>query len=207
MDLQQAITASIETLLNRYLSLDPDVYGQMQALQGKIISIRVQGFATQIFIFPSYDGVMVLHEFDGEADCCISGSPAALTRMALAADPRDVLFSGEVEVTGDTRLANQFNRIIMGMDVDWEDILSRATGDIAAHKLANGVRGMFDWLTRSSKSVCLDGGEYLQEESRLTPGNAELRKFIQGVDSARETADRIAARIQHLKNQKAKNNP
>lgn len=200
MDLEQAITASIEGALNRYVSLDPQALLRFSALEGKVIAIEFKGLNKTLSIFPSADGFLVLTDFDEEADASIRGSLIAFAKMAIAKDPKDLLFSGEIEITGDAALANQFNRLLSQLDIDWEELLAKNIGDIAAHKIGNLFRDTTQWFKRSSNSVCLDSGEYLQEEVHLSPSNAELRKFINQVDELRESTDRLAAKIRIIKN-------
>ena len=202
MDLDQALTASIESALNRYLSLDPEALSRFSSLEGKIIAIEIKGINKTISLFPSADGFLVLCDFDGEADATISGTPIALAKMGVIADPKALIFNGEIEVSGDTGLANRFNHLLSKLDIDWEEILAQNIGDIAAHKIGNLVRGSSQWVKRSVNSVCLDSGEYLQEEIKLSPSNAELRKFIRQVDEVREATDRLKARIDSLKNER-----
>jgi len=206
MEVHQIFGASIETALNRYLSLDPQALQTFSPLEGKVIGIHITGLNITLSIFPGSDGFMVLSEFDGEADTTISGTPIALAKLGLADNPKDILFDGEIQVSGDTRLANQFSRLLAQVDIDWEEIAAQNIGDIAAHKLGNVLRGANKWLQRATSSVNLDMGEYLQEEARLSPSNAELRQFINRVDEAREAADRLAARIVILNDRHNSNN-
>jgi len=167
MDLDQALTATVESAINRYLSLDPDALSRFSSLEGRIIAIEFKGLSKTLSLFPSADGFLVFSDFDGEADATISGTPVALAKMAMTDDPKEMLFSGEITITGDTALA----------------------GDIAAHKMANLFCNVGQWVKRSSNSVCLDAGEYLQEETHLSP-----------FDEVREAADRLSAKIQIIKN-------
>ncbi|RDH82609.1 MAG: sterol-binding protein [endosymbiont of Galathealinum brachiosum] len=199
MDLDQALTAAIETALNRYLSLDPDALSRFSSLEGKIIAIEIKDLNKTLSLFPSADDFMILADFDGEADATISGTPIALAKMGLAKDPKDLLFTGEITITGDTSLANQFNRLLSQLDIDWEEILAQNIGDIAAHKIGTVSHGINQWFKRSTNSVFMDAGEYLQEEIHLSPSSAELRKFIKQVDDLREATDRLAMRIKLLK--------
>jgi len=200
MDLDQALTATVESAINRYLSLDPEALSRFSSLEGRIIAIDIKGLNKTLSLFPSADGFLVFSDFDGEADATICGTPIALAKMGLTDDPKEMLFSGEITISGDTALANQFNRLLSKLDIDWEEILAKNIGDIAAHKMGNLFRSAGQWLKRSSNSVCLDAGEYIQEETHLSPSNAELRKFINQVDEVREAADRLSAKIQIIKN-------
>ncbi|MCW8933178.1 MAG: SCP2 sterol-binding domain-containing protein [Gammaproteobacteria bacterium] len=200
MDFDQALTASLESALNQYLSLDPLALSRFSSLEGKIIAIEIKGLNKTLCLFPSADGFMVLSDFDGEADATISGTPLALVKMGLAKDPKDVLFSGEIVITGDTAVANKFNRLSSQLDIDWEELLAQNIGDIAAHKIGNLFNGANKWFSRSINSVALDSAEYIQEEVKLSPSNAELRQFVNKVDGLREATDRLAAKIKIIKN-------
>ena len=87
MDLDQALTAAIETALNRYLSLDPDALSRFSLLEGKIIAIEIIGLNKTLSLFPSADDFMILADFDGEADATISGAPIALAKMGVNKRP------------------------------------------------------------------------------------------------------------------------
>lgn len=200
MDFDQALTASIESALNQYLSLDPLALSRFSSLEGKIIAIEIKGLNKSLCLFPSTDGFMVLTDFDGEADATISGAPIALVKMGLAKDPKDFLFSGEIVITGDAAVANKFNRLLSQLDIDWEEMLAQNIGDIAAHKISDLFRNANQWFNRSSNSIILDSGEYIQEEVHLSPSNAELRQFVNKVDGLREATDRLAAKIKIIKN-------
>ncbi len=202
MEIEQALTASLESALNRYLSLDPAALSRFASLEGRVIAIKIIGLNTTLSLFPSADGFMIFTDFDGQVDATIIGTPVALAKMAVVSDPKELLFSGEIEIVGDTAVANQFNRILSQLDIDWEEVLAQNVGDIAAHKMANLFRDANHWFKRSTQSVCLDSGEYIQEEVHLSPSNAELRKFTQQVDEVREAADRLEAKIKILINNK-----
>ena len=198
MSLPQVFIASIETALNRYLALDEQTFSALADLQGRIIEIHLQGLNTSLYLFPDEDGIMVLGDFDGEADTRLIGTPIALAKLGLARNPADVLFSGEVSIEGDTRLGQQFKKILARMDIDWEEQLSRYSGDILAHQIGNGVRALSGWLQRNQQSAALDTGEYLQDEIRLLPSAGEVRYFIRQVDALRDDTERLQARLQRL---------
>ena len=195
MDIAQLLSAAIENALNRYIHLDPDGPATFAALEGRVIVIELSGVDVSLAIFPGADEFMLLSDFDGEADARLRGTPLAFAKLALAEDKRDQLFSGEIELSGDTRLANKFSLLFSQLNIDWEEIVAKAVGDIAAHKIGNGLRNLQQWLARTGHSVSLDSGEYLQEEARLSPANAELRSFIQQVDALRDGTERLAVRL------------
>ena len=49
----------IETAINRYLALDPEMLTKLAAFSGKVIKIELSGIGKQFYIFPSDRGVDV----------------------------------------------------------------------------------------------------------------------------------------------------
>lgn len=200
MEIAQALCAAIETALNRTLALDPETLSNFSRLEARVISIEILGINQTVSFFPSADGFLMLLDFDGDEDAKITGSPMALVKLGLADDARDLISKGEIVISGDVAIANQFNQLLSQLNIDWEEWLSSKIGDIAAHKLGNLFHDAHSWFGRNKTSACLDAGEYLQEEIKLSPANAELRQFIKQVDELREACDRFAARIAVLEN-------
>ena len=199
MSLPQVFIASIETAFNQYLSLDPNILDQFADMEGKVIAIDIDGLNESLYLFPGFDGIMVMGDFDGEADTRLSGTPMALAKLSLSQNAASVLFSGEVIISGDTRLGHQFKKILGQINIDWEEQLSMYVGDVLAHKISNVARDLTGWFSRSKRSVQLDVGEYLQEEQHLVPAKAEIDRFINGVDELRNSVERLQARIERLK--------
>ena len=148
MELAQAFCASIETALNRYISLDPDIHTKLSSLEGKIIALEILGLNQTISFFPSVDGFLMLLDFDGEVDATISGTPLAFVKQGLSDEPKVLIFKGEIVITGDSATANQFSQLLTQLDIDWEELLAQNIGDIAAHKLGNIFRGADSWIKK-----------------------------------------------------------
>ena len=199
MSLPQLFIASVENALNHYLYLDPQALARLEDMEGRVIAIDIVGLNESLYLFPSVEGIMVLTDFDGEADTTISGTPLALARLGMTEDAASVLFAGEVKISGDTRLGNQFKKILAQVNIDWEEQLSVYLGDVLAHQMGNMARDVSRWFARSRDSLQMDIGEYLQEESRLVASNAEIEKFVKDVDVLREAIDRLEARINRVK--------
>jgi ubiquinone biosynthesis protein UbiJ len=103
-----------------------------------------------------------------------------------------------IKIDGDMGLGNHFSQILREIDVDWEELLSRAVGDVVAHHLGQVVRNAQGWLGDSSHAMRLNTQEYLQEEARLVPADAEIRQYLDAVDTLRADTDRLEARLKRL---------
>jgi len=198
MNIPVAITAVLETAFNRYIELDPDGRKQLNRLAGKVISINITGLDQKLFIIPGTNSVHIMSHYDGDVDTQLKGAPFSLLRMSLGKNSEQQLFSGDVEISGDTETGQHFNRILNELDIDWEEHLSHITGDVIAHQLGYGFRQLMDWGTKAEDSIFKDTAEYLEEESQLVTTPYEINDFNQNVDKLRNDAERLAARITRL---------
>ena len=89
------------------------------------------------------------------------------------------------------------------MDIDWEEQLSKLTGDVIAHQLGNGARRIGTLLKHGRRTLQQDIGEYLQEELRVLPSRIETENFSSDVTRLSIDADRLAARIRRLQDTSA----
>jgi ubiquinone biosynthesis protein UbiJ len=118
--------------------------------------------------------------------------------MGVSQQKEDQLFSGEVQIEGDTHLAQAFGDLVRGLEVDWEEQLSLLVGDGLAHRVGSGARAAGRWGRRTAATLAEDVKEYLQEEARLLPGRYEIQGFLDDVDHLRDGVERLAARIERL---------
>ena len=198
IQIPDAVLAVVEQALNRYIALDPEGAAAFAALKGRIIGIELKGFGTRVTIIPSEQRLQLFGGYDAEPDCLIRGTPLALARMSMAERKETQIIQGEVEILGDTSLAQAFNRAIAGLDVDWEEQIARIIGDPFAHQVGNQARAAAQWARKTSESLTADLQEYLQEEARLTPTRYEVEAYLAQVDILRDDVERAEARIERL---------
>lgn len=198
MTIRDASFQILEVAINNYLSLDPEISEQLSSMHGASIGFDLTGTAILIYFIPSQNGqIQLLSQIEGEADCLIKGSPFSLLRSSKDENAQQV-FSGDVEIIGNSSLAQQFTHILKQIDVDWEEQLSKITGDVIAHQIGNVFRNADSWLMRFNQTSKANMQEYLQEEARLLPGIYELENFYHDVDQLRDDTERLAARIARL---------
>jgi ubiquinone biosynthesis protein UbiJ len=196
MQLPLPATVVIEAAINALLKVDDSAHARrLESLQGKIVDLHLQGLELHIYLLLHAHKIEVMHFFDGEIDVTISGPPLS---MASLAGSSGALFSGAVEITGDVEAGKQFKNLLDSIEVDWEEQLSRLTGDIVAHQIGNTVRKLDRTLDRAVYSFSANLGEYLREESRLTPTQGECDHFYTDVDTLRADVDRFDARLRQL---------
>jgi ubiquinone biosynthesis accessory factor UbiJ len=198
LQIPDALLAVVEQALNRYLALDPEGAAAFDPLAGRIIAIEAKGFGTRITVIPGARGLQLFGAYDAELDCLIQGSPLALARLGMAERKEAQLVTGEVEIAGDTALAQAFSAALARLDVDWEEQLAQVIGDPFARQVGNRVREAEHWSRRTSASMTANLTEYLQEERRLLPTRYEVEAFLNQVDTVRDDVERLGVRIEHL---------
>ncbi len=192
-----AMTSVIETAFNAALSRDPGTRQRMQSLAGKVIHLRLTGIDRSLYIIPGHR-CLVLSTCEAQPDVTITGTPLAFMRMQLARRREDSLFAGDVTIDGDTATGHAFQNILAQLDLDWEEQLSRLTGDVLAHQVGNLARGLGRWGRHVAETLLEDTGDWLQEESRLVPCAIEIEHFVNAVDTLRADTARLEARIRRL---------
>lgn len=193
------LAAVLESALRRFLALDPDSRRLLEPLAGWVVELRFDPPGLSLYFSATEARPLVLESYPGEPDVALQGSPGAFLRLARSAQPRAELFSGEISVRGDTEIARHFQRLFEKLDIDWEEHLSRLTGDWLARRAGRLFRSSRQWLRDTGESCRLDVAEYLREESRDVPAETEVARFCREVDAVRADADRLAARVARLR--------
>jgi ubiquinone biosynthesis protein UbiJ len=191
------LAAALESALNVYLKQVPNVEQRTAALQGKVIALSVTGTNLTLYFLPAADGVQILGHYEGDIDTHLSGSPLGFARLVLGRR-EDALFQGAVRIEGDTDIGQQFQELLAGADWDWEEHLSRISGDVIAHQAGTLVRQARRFLDDSRTTLVQDCSEYLQEEARLLPTRIEVEYFFGDVDRMRDAVSRMEARVERL---------
>lgn len=189
----------IETAINRYLALDPEVLGKLAVFNGKVIKIEITGAKKDLYLFPGEQGISISEEYDGTVDTVLRGSPLSLFKLGVVSNSATMLLKGEVEISGDTRLGHQFKNVFSQMDVDWSEPLAELVGDTLAYQIQQSGKKFSQWGKQAVRSVSSSVSEYLQEESRDVVTQTELDIFNDAVDQLRNDVDRVQAKIKSLR--------
>lgn len=195
-----ALTEALESSINLAMQQDENSLKKLSHLQGKVICFQFSELELALYLLPHQQGMQILYLYDQPADTTLEGSPLAFMNMSLG-DSTQSLFSGEVRITGDIELGQQFKRIIDQLDLDWEEWLSRYSGDLIAHKTGNIFKNLNSWGIDALNTFKLNSREYLQDEGLLTPFSAELSEFTAEISHLRNQSARLEARISRLQKQ------
>lgn len=187
---------AVSRTLSQLVRLDPDGPRRLTGLAGHCLAVELQDTSITLLLEFQEDSLSLslLDDPGLEPDARIQGHPADL--LALAQDPegggKAVHFSGDLALVRDVR------KLFARLDVDWEEQLARVLGDVPAHQLGRLARGTWSRLQDSRRTLEMNLGEYLTEERRLLPPQAEVDAYLSAIDRLREDTDRLEARIRRL---------
>lgn len=210
MKIPTAFLSTIETAINAWLKLDSEIIPRFAEFDGKIIRLHITGLDLNLYFMPNTSGIQVLGNYPSEADggivdATIHGSPMALIKLSTSSNAGETMLKTDVEIEGDMRVAETFSAILKDVDIDWEELLSKLVGDIVAHQTGQVARSASNWFKETIDALQLNTAEYITEEAKLSPSDAEVRQYMEQVDNIRSDVDRLTARINNLEAEYNKN--
>src|SRR5210317_1604273 len=175
MKLPAIALATIETAINRVIADQPDIVRPI--LHNQCVCLQLDGISVTLFLRFTDQTVYVFDEWDQPADATIKGTPVALAAAGMSgrASTQDIQLEGNLQV------AQAFETLLKKIDIDWEEIISRYTGDAIANQLGHLARGLMDWSKQSANAFADDLRDYLQIEARHLPMPREVEQFNNAV--------------------------
>lgn len=192
------LCAALEVALNRTLRLEPAVLADCGRLAGRVIALDVDGPAWSFFIEFTEGGVRVLDQLDAEPDVRVAGGLGTLMRLAWQVTQGESGVPQGLRVDGDTELLSRFNQLLARAGFDPEELMAKVVGDTAAHRIDQGLRKLLGWGRQTAQTLGLDTAEYLREETRDLARAADVEDWMNAIDTLREDADRLEARLRRL---------
>ncbi len=194
------LIVAIDKAVNAYLQLGDSVDTKLAQLDDKLVAIELRGLNMSLYFLRDNDRLSVRSFADETPDATISATPIALAQMAVQKNADKALFAGQMKISGDLEAAQALQDILSAADIDWEEHLSSIVGDVMAHQIGRGVRGLFNWANNSQSSLQADLSEYLLHEAKLLPDREDLNNFLNDVDTLRSDIERFSVRLDRYEN-------
>ena len=196
--LNSPLIIKIETLANRLLAQDRDCMEALESLSGKVIALELANTGLKFYLYPSAGGLKIQDHHDGDVNVRIMATLPDMLAYLLSSRDETGATTGSLEVVGDVGLAQRFQSIIRNMDLDWEEAVSRYTGDIFARKFSNLIRGTGGFVKQTGDTLRRDMSEYLLYESEVVPVQEDIDVYVSSVDELRNDVERLKLRIDRL---------
>lgn len=192
------ICATVEVALNRTLRLEPEVLADLGRLRGRVLALTVEGLDWTFCTECLADGVRVAPDAPKPPDVQLRGGAVALSRLAAQFARGETTLPPGVSVEGDAELLQRFSQLLARIGFDPAEVVARFVGDGAAQRLVGGLKSVFGWGRKTTDTLVLDTAEYLREETRDLARRVDAEEWMDAVDTLREDADRLEARVRQL---------
>lgn len=199
---RRTVLDKLQSLINSILALDEHSMKQLVELEGKTLRLSISDFSRDICLRIVADGI----EFDSgidEFDVSIHGKAIALMGL-LTAGKGGASFPKDITLQGDIHFAQQIQAIAREMDIDWEELLSRYVGDIAAHQMGRAIKTGVRAAKDIFQSLQNSSSEYLRYEAEVLPDQGLIDEFSRDVETLRDDTERLSQRVQRLQNRVSK---
>lgn len=198
---------TLEAALNRTLVLDPDWRTSLKALEGRRIGVYLRGPELG-FDIAVRDGALHVEPPPSPTDkaavkpeLCVAATPGALLAMAMSR-AEGTLPPGKVEIAGDAELARRLEKLARDFTPDVEAAFVRTFGEVLGVPIARALRDATHWLREGVHHAATDTADWLRDHARLVIPRGELDDFLDDVDSLRERAERLSARVGRLSSER-----
>ncbi|MFQ3236406.1 MAG: ubiquinone biosynthesis protein UbiJ [Paraglaciecola sp.] len=212
MPFAQLLSAGIEFSLNQLLRLDPDSSPKLKKLAGKQLQVSVRELPWPLlFSFSEQIDVMVLPASETDSplpdevanlivDCHISLALETLGELRDSSKISQLIQQNKLTLEGDILVAQSFSSLLKELDIDWEEQLSRYTGDVVAHQTFTSIKSLFFAAEQQLQNFGQQLSHHLTEEKAIAAAKPAVDEFCEQVNELRSAVERLDARLSLLEN-------
>ena len=201
--LVELFAPTIETVINRVVSLDPEAKQRLAKLDKKIIAFHFTDIQQKLYFEIDEAYIVLKADTDKPSQAELSGNFLSFFNLALN-DDSDPIFKGDVRFHGEIGTAQAFQKFFSQLDIDWEEHLSQYIGDIAANQILKKGQALHQWLKSTTQTAQQNLSEYLRFELKTTPASIELENLYNDIADLKSDVDRFSLRVERALQQRHK---
>ena len=183
----------IALIINSALAHDEVSLRALGELSGTKVQIISHSPQFTIYLKIYADQITLSNEGDIEQTITLSGSLVALVSGLFDADEISTLYGTGITANGDTGVLKKLNKLMAGLNIDWEAAIGKLIGPMPAHLVTNAVSKIRPAISKSRRRICEIAIEVAQEEFRLTPTKVEFDNFSEEIQLLSSRVDRLEA--------------
>ena len=183
----------IAVIINSALAHDEVSLRALSELSGTKVKINSKSPQCTIYLKIDADQITLSNEGDIEQTITLSGSLVALVSGLFDADEISTLYGTGITATGDTGVLKKLNKLMTGLNIDWEAAIGKLIGPMPAHLVTNAVSKIRPAISKNRRRICEIALEVAQEEFRLTPTKVEFDNFSEEIQLLSSRVDRLEA--------------
>ncbi len=103
-----------------------------------------------------------------------------------------------VRISGSAEFADALGFVLRKLRWDYEEDLSKAVGDIAAHRIAGMINVFSAWQRQAATNLAENFAEYFTEEQPTLAKPAAVADFVANVEALRDDLARLEKRVSRI---------
>ena len=103
------------------------------------------------------------------------------------------------QISGSAEFADALGFVLRNLRWDFEEDLSKAVGDIAAHRIAGQLKSFGAWQAQAARNLAENVAEYLTEERPMLAKQVELTALAASVIQLQEDLARLEQRVERFR--------
>ena len=192
--------SALEFALNRVLALDSDTQQALHRLNGRSIDLRLDAPVLAARLRVKNGRLFVGPTDEAESDLSLSATAGALLARLLPSQTSNAT-PGKLRISCDIDLAQQVQKLAQQFAPDLEEALSQRLGDVLGVQVARALRSAGQTAQQIGKTSVTRVVEYVRDERGDVLGSEEMNAFLDEVDHLRDSAERLAQRVEQFKRQ------
>ncbi len=157
----------------------------------KTIGIEISEVPKSVYLqIIDNNKLKIVKNIPEKLDVEFRGPLGAYLTYVLTKDKNLAIQSG-LSISGDLEAAQKLQRLLFGLNINWQERLSLLTGDIVAEELTITAKKTLQDLKEMIS-------EYIIEEKQLVPNSHQVDDFMLEVDELSSYLDRLEARYTRI---------
>ena len=187
-----------EKIINHLIESDDHIKDKLSAFSGK--SIQIESSSPDLLFTVHFNSNQVsvngpISEEEENPDIKVSGETKELLGLLIN---QNSLSNQAITLKGDIQFAQDLNNTLLSLNIDWFNLFAPILGPVVTNELERFLLKAKTWSSKATVNLKRNIDEYLREERKLFPHNANLQDFGDSVDQLKLKIDRTKARADLL---------
>lgn len=166
---------------------------------GKVLRLQVTDLDLDVWVVCGESRWWLSTEPQERADVELSGTLGSLVETARSISKPDspLVFEG-LDIRGSVGVLQTMQSMFKSLDLDWEDIVTRALGPIPAGLLINTLKTAREQWLISRESLKRQALDFIRADQQLAVTDTLFAEHVAALTQLDRSTDRLAARIKRL---------
>ena len=172
---------------------------QLAPMSGKVLRLRIKDLNLDTWVICGDTKWWLANEPQDYADIELSGTLGSFIEIAhsITQPSKPLIFEG-LDIRGNVGVLQTMQTMFKNMNLDWEDVVTKVLGPLAAGILIKTLRKLrSQWLT-SRDSLKRQAEEFIQSEQEVLLTNVCYKDSETRISKLTRRLDRLDARLKRL---------